>query len=217
MKTDANVQQDVIEELKWENAVNAENICVEVKDGIVTLDGTVSSYAEKWSAERAAQRVAGVLALTVRLDVKLADWSQRSDVEVAHAAQNVLKWMSSVPTDSIKVMVEGGWVTLSGEVDWDYQKQAAMQAVSNLVGVTGISDQVTIRTNPVVGEVKSEIEAALKRVAKTGEDGVIVDVTGDSVVLSGPVHDWSERELVKNSAWGTPGVRNVVDHMTIAD
>lgn len=216
MKTDAQLQQDVIAELAWEPSVDAAQIGVEVNDGIVTLAGHVSSYAEKWDAERAAQRVSGVRALAVEMDVALPVFSKRTDGDIARSAENVLQWMANLPKDCVKVMVEGGWITLTGEVDWDYQRQAAARAVRYLMGVTGVSDQIAIKPNVSLSAVKSDIEAALKRRATADAQNISVEVRGNDVTLSGTVHSWSERELAKHSAWGTPGVRNVVDNITVA-
>ena len=215
MKTDAELQQDVIAELKWEPSINAAQIGVEVKDGIVTLAGHVCTYAEKRGAERAAQRVSGVKALTVEMDVKLAGSNKRTDADIAISAKNALQGRSSLPKDSIKVMVEGGWITLSGNVDWEYQRQAAAGAVRYLTGVTGVSDQIAIKPKVSLTAVKSEIEAALKRRAASDAQTISVEVSGDDVTLTGEVHSWSERDLARHSAWGTPGVRNVVDNMTV--
>ena len=215
MKTDAQLQQDVIAELKWEPSINAAQIGVEVNDGIVTLAGHVSTYAEKRGAERSAQRVSGVRALTVEMDVKLAGSSKRTDADIAGTARNALQWRSAVPNDSVKVMVEGGWVTLSGDVDWEYQRQAAAGAVRYLTGVTGVSDQIAIKPKVSSTAVKSEIEAALKRRATSDAQTISVEVSGADVTLTGEVHSWSERDLAKHSAWGTPGVRSVVDNMTV--
>ena len=216
MKTDTQLQQDVLAELKWEPSINAAQIGVEVKDGIVTLHGHVSSYAEKWDAERAAKRVSGVKALAIEMDVKLPGSGKRTDADIASSANNVLRWTSHLPTDSVKVKVESGFVTLSGELDWEYQRQSATGAVRYLLGVTGVSDQIVIKPKVSLSAVKSDIEGALKRRAHADAQKISVDVRGTDVTLSGKVHSWSERDLAKHAAWGTPGVRNVVDNMTIA-
>ena len=216
MKTDTQLQQDVIAELTWEPSVNAAQIGVEVKDGIVTLAGHVGSYAEKCDAERAAQRVSGVKALAVEMDVKLAGSSKRTDADVARAVQNVLQGTTYLPKDHVKVMVESGWVTLSGEVDWEYQRQSATAAVRYLMGVTGVSDQILIKKPKVSSSaVKSDIEAALKRRATADAQKISVEVHGADVTLTGEVHSWSERDLARNTAWGTFGVHNVQDNLTI--
>ena len=216
MKTDAQVQQDVMAELNWEPSVNAAQIGVEVKDGIVTLAGHVDSYAEKFDAERATQRVAGVKALAIEMDVTLPGSSKRNDADIARSAENVLEWMTYLPKGSVKLKVEGGWITLSGEVDWEYQRQTALSGVRYLMGVTGVSNQIAVKSKVSLSAVKSDIEAALKRRAKSDAQNISVKVQGGDVTLSGTVHSWSERELASDAAWGAPGVRKVVDNITVA-
>jgi osmotically-inducible protein OsmY len=216
MKTDNALQLDVIAELKWEPSVNAANVGVEVKDGIVTLAGHVDTYAEKWDAERAAQRVSGVKAIAVEMDVKLSGTNKRTDADIARSATNVLQWTTSVPKDSVKVKVEGGWLTLSGEVEWEYQRQSAADGVRYLMGVTGISDQIVIKPKVSSEAVRADIEAALKRRAQKDSRQISVSVNGHEVTLGGSVHSWSEKDLANHSAWGTPGVRTVVDNLTVA-
>ena len=216
MKTDKQLQTDVIAELSWEPSVHAAQIGVEVKEGVVTLAGHVGSYAEKWNAERATQRVSGVKAIAVEMDVKLPALGQRNDGDIAKSAANMLSWASSVPDDAIKVLVENGWITLSGSVDWHFQKQAASDAVRFLAGVKGFSDQITIKPTVTTRAVKADIEAALNRRATRDAKKISVRVDGAEVTLTGTVHSYAEREIATNSAWGTPGVRNVVDDMTLA-
>lgn len=216
MKTDTQLQADVMAELKFDPSVHAAQIGVEAKDGVVTLAGEVSSYSEKWNAERCAQRVSGVNALAIDLKVKLSSFGKRTDADIARSAENVLDWTSSVPKDAIKVLVEDGWVTLSGEVEWQYQKQAAADALRYLWGVIGVSDQIAIKAKVSASSVKSDIESALKRHASKDAQEITVAVNGPDVTLSGNVHSWSERELAVHAAWNTPGVRNVVDRTVIA-
>jgi len=216
MKTDQQLQQAVIDELTWDPSVHASEIGVIVKDGVVTLDGEVSSFAEKWGAERAAQRVTGVQALAVGLDVKLSALGKRSDSDIARSAQTALQWCSSCPSDTIQLMVEDGWITLTGTVEWHYQKQAATDALRDLIGVTGVSDQISISPKVLSTVVKADIEAALKRRSTSDAQEIHVDVHGADVTLSGTVHSWAERELARHSAWGTKGVRQVVDNMAMA-
>jgi osmotically-inducible protein OsmY len=215
MKTDTQLQTDVIAELSWEPSVHAAQIGVAVKDGVVTLAGEVSSYAEKWDAERAAQRVAGVKALAVEMEVKLSAFGKRDDADIARSAENVLSWATSVPDDAVQVMVEAGWITLSGAVDWQFQKQAASDAVRFLVGVKGVSNQIAIKPTLTMSAVKADIEAALNRRAIRDARKISVKVDGADVTLTGTVHSFADRELATNSAWGTPGVRSVVDDMTL--
>jgi osmotically-inducible protein OsmY len=215
MKTDSQLQQDVMAELKWEPAVHAAQIGVEVKDGVVTLAGEVSSYAEKWNAERAAQRVNGVKALAVEMKVKLSEFGKRTDADIARSAGNILSWTTSPPADAIKVLVEGGWLTLSGDVEWQYQRQDAVDSVRYLSGVTGVSNQIAIKPSLSASVVKSDIEAALKRRAAADAKTIAVEVKGADVTLTGTVHSWAERELATRSAWGSSGVGKVVDKMTL--
>jgi len=215
-KSDTQLQQDVLAELKWEQSINAAEIGVEVKDGIVTLAGHVNTFAEKWDAERATQRVAGVKALAVEMDVKLEGMSNRTDADIARSAENVLQWTTYLAKDTVKIKVEKGWVTLTGEVEWQYQRQAAAAAVRYLMGVIGVSDQITIKTKTSAPVVKSDIEAALKRQAQRDSHEISVSVHGTDVTLTGKVHSWSERELARNAAWGSPGVRSVIDNTTLS-
>jgi osmotically-inducible protein OsmY len=217
MKSDAQLQQDVMAELQWEPAVHAEEIGVEADDGVVTLAGEVSNYAEKWNAERAAQRVEGVKALAVEITVRVTELGKRSDADIARSAQNILSWSSSLPTDAVKVMVEDGWITLTGDVNWHYQQQVASDCLRNLMGVTGVSNQISINPSVSASNVKSDIESALKRTAITDARRISVEVHGADVTLAGEIQNWAERETATSSAWRTPGVRNVVDKMQMVD
>ena len=186
-----------------------------VRTAVVTLAGHVDSYAEKWDAERATQRVSGVRALATEIDVALPGSSKRNDADIASSARSALQWTTFLPKDSINIMVEGGWVTLTGEVNWEYQRSSASAAVRYLMGVTGVSDQITVKPKVTAGAVKSDIEAALKRHAQADAQKITVSVSDGDVTLSGKVPTWSERDMARNSAWGTPGVKNVVDNITI--
>ena len=216
MKTDIQLQQDVSAELKWEPSIQAGRIGVEVTDGVVTLAGHVASYGEKWDAERAAQRVSGVKALAVEIEVRLPALGQRADADIARAAQNTLEWMLSASRDGIQVLVEGGWITLSGKVDWQYQQQAAADGVRHLMGVTGVSNQIVIAPRVNLGVVKADIEAALTRRAKADAQRISVQVSGSDVTLTGRVDSWAERQAATLSAWRTPGVQNVIDNLSLA-
>jgi osmotically-inducible protein OsmY len=215
MKTDLELKKDVIAELTWEPSVNAATIGVEVKDGIVTLAGHVESLSEKWDAERATQRVKGVKALAIEMDVKLPGSYERNDADIARAATNALEWTTYWKTDGIKVMVEKAWITLTGEVEWDYQRRSAVWTVKNLIGVKGVSDQIKIQPAITSTEIKADIEEALKRRANGDAKGITVGVNGDKVTLSGTVHSWSERELIVHSTWGAAGVRDVINNISI--
>ena len=215
MKTDTQLQQDVMAELQWEPAVHASRIGVEVSEGVVTLAGAVSSYAEKCTAESAAQRVSGVKALASEMTVKLSEFGKRTDADIARAVGNVLSWSSSLPAKSVKVLVEGGWLTLSGGVEWQYQRQEIARSLRYLPGVTGVSNQIAIRPVVTSSLVKSDIEAALKRRDLGDAKAISVGVKGGDVTLTGTVHSWAERDFATHSAWGTSGVRSVVDKLIL--
>lgn len=219
MKTDAQLQQDVLDELKWEPAVHAAQIGVEVKDGIVTLAGEVSSYFEKWNAERAAQRVKGVRALAIDMTVKLSQLGMRTDADIAESAKNILNWTNTLAANAVKVLVEDGWLTLTGTVEWQYQRQSAANCVRYLTGVKGVSNQIAIEPSPLATAVKSDIEAALKRRAIDDAQAisVAVDVKGSEVTLTGPVQNSAERDMAMQAAWRGEGVRSVVDKMALAN
>ena len=216
MKTDSQLQKDVMAELAWEPSVHAAQIGVEVKDGVVTLDGNVATYTEKWNAELAAQRVAGVKALDIELKVKLIESSVRTDGDIAASARNVLQWTSSVQSDAVKITVEKGLITLTGQVDWKFQKEAAADAVRFLSGVVGVSDQITITPSVKAAVVKADIEAAIKRAATEDARQISVGVSGGDVTLSGSIQSWAERDLATQSAWNSPGVTKVIDKMTLS-
>jgi osmotically-inducible protein OsmY len=203
-------------ELEWEPSVHGTQVGVEVKDGVVILSGHVDSFPEKWEVERAALRVSGVKALAVDIQVRLAALHQRDDDEIAGAARNALQWMASHNNAEVKVMVEGGWLTLSGEVDWQYQKLAASDATRHLMGVVGISNQIAIKPKITPIQVQAEIEAALSRHAKADAKNIKVHVRGSDVTLSGSVESWAERQNATHAAWGMPGVRNVVDQLVLS-
>jgi osmotically-inducible protein OsmY len=215
MKTDSQIQLDVTSELDWDAAVNATKLDVAVKDGLVTISGQVGSYSEKWEAERAVQRVAGVKALVVKIVVAPLD--ARTDADIARAAaEGALAWVSYLPKESIKIQVENGWITLSGKVDWDFQRQNAASTVRHLKGVKGITDDIVIALETPSSAIKANIEAALERRFDSEDQHIAVSVSGKDVTLSGSVTSWWQRDLARDSAWNAPGVQNVKDHMTIA-
>ncbi len=215
MKTDLELQQDVIEELQRESSVNAADLGVEVHQGVVTLSGHVVNFAEKIAAERATQRVAGVKALTIRIEIMPASCGGPNDIDIARSAQDALRGVTYMPKDSVKVMVENGWITLSGEVEGDYQRRNAVDTVSHLAGVKGVSDIVRLRTQPHSDEVKRNIEAALERHGDAGHQHISVAVQGDAVTLSGTVTDWWQLDSAREAAWNAPGVRHVANQLTI--
>jgi osmotically-inducible protein OsmY len=213
--TDLELKKSVEAELNWEPSVNAAQIGVAVKDGVVTLTGRVDSYWEKVAAERAAARVEGVRAVANELEIHLPFSSERTDEDIARAAVNRLEWSVSVPRDRIKVKVSKGWLTLEGTVDWQYQKTAAEEAVRNLVGVKGVLNHIEVKPQVSKIEVKSAIEAALKRSAQVDANRITVETDGDKVILRGTVRSWFEREEAERAAWRAPGVRSVDNRITI--
>jgi len=217
MKTNVQLQKDVMDELQYEPSIEAAGIGVTSKDGIVTLTGTVKSYAEKWSATRATERVSAVKAVVDEIKVDLPFTHKRGDEDIARASVNALQWDVWVPNDHIKVKVASGWVTLEGEVDSRYQQTAAENAVRNLTGVTGVSNLINLKKPSAKPfEVKTAIENALRRAAEVDASHVKVTVVNDKVVLSGSVRSWVERSDAERAAWSAPGVRHVEDDLMIA-
>jgi osmotically-inducible protein OsmY len=218
MKTDAQIQKDVMQELTWDASVTHEHIGVAVQDGVVTLSGTVPSYIEKSAAEKAAQRIAGVKAVVEKIDVKLPGSLERDDQDIARAIIDQFRWHSQVPQDLVKVSVQNGWVDLSGEVEWDFQRNAAEAAVRGLLGVKGIVNKIALKARAVQPAViKSKIEEALKRAAEREADRIGIEILGTRVILSGKVRSFAELRDVKGAAWSAPGVTSVDDHaLTIA-
>jgi osmotically-inducible protein OsmY len=213
MKTDTQLKLDVMAELKWEPSIAADKIGVEVKDGVVTLAGHLESYMEKFKAEQAALRVYGVKGLALEIEVSLSPTSRRTDVDIARAARNALDWMTTPLGDKVQIEVEGGCITLSGDVDWQYQKVEAAIAVRFLLGVTGVANLIAIKPALTLSAVQSDIETALIRRAKADARKMHVSVEGSKITLSGTVETWAERETARNTAWGTPGVTHVIDDL----
>jgi osmotically-inducible protein OsmY len=212
MKTDAQIQTDVMQELKWDPSITHEHIGVAVADGIVTLSGTVPSYIERSSAERAAQRVSGVKAVVEKIEVKVPGAYHRDDQDIAKAILDQFRWHTQIPDDVVKPRVENGWVELTGEVDWDYQRSAAENAIRNLTGVKGITNRITIKARVAQPfEIKSKIEEALKRAAEREADRIRIEVQGTRVVLSGKVRSFAELRDVRGAAFSAPGVTAVED------
>jgi len=216
MNHDRQIQLDVLDELRWEPGVKATDIGATVKDGVVTLTGTVDSFAEKWAAESAVKRLTGVKAIAMDLEVKIPGSGERTDTDIARAAESALKWDVAVPHDHIRVSVERGFLTLEGEVDWQFQKSAAERAVRHLMGVTGVNNFITIKPKVAPENVKEKIETALKRNAVLDAQRIKVQADGGRVTLSGTVHSWAELDAAEEAAWAAPGVSEVKDLLTVS-
>ncbi|CAN5754091.1 BON domain-containing protein [soil metagenome] len=214
-KTDKELHRDVVEELSWQPSITDSEIGVSVKDGVATLSGFVQNYAQKRAAERAVEAVAGVRAVAEELKVKLPGALARSDTEIAHQAANALTWDVEVPMDVVKVRVENGWLTLEGQVDWQYQRASASRAVGNLAGVRGVSNAVTLRAHASASDVSQRIEAALGRSADHSAHAVHVETRDGTVTLRGEVQSWAQRRDVEWAAWAAAGVNNVDDRTTV--
>jgi osmotically-inducible protein OsmY len=215
MKTDAQLQHDVVEELTWEPSIDATHIDVAVKDGVVTLSGYVSSLTEKWTAEHVVKGVAGVKAVADDLEVRLPGASERTDSDIARAAVTALEWSTSVPHDRITVTVRHGWVTLEGTVDWPYQKSAAEDTVRHLMGVRGVTNALIVQPTVLPADISAKIEDAFKRNAILEARKVWVETQGSKVILRGNLHSWLERAEAERVAAGAPGVTEVENHINV--
>lgn len=215
MKTDLQLKSDVTSELAWDPSISATAVGVMVKDGIVTLSGHLTTFAEKHAVERAVRRVAGVRGLALNLDVKLASEHKRNDTEIADAAVTALRWHSWVPEDHITVEVEDGWVTLRGEVDWHYQLASAEQAIRPLVGVRGLTNSISVKRHTSERDVSSQITAALIRHAQQEAKNIHIQISDGAATLVGDVHSLSEHDAVIAAAAATRGVSRVVDRLSV--
>jgi osmotically-inducible protein OsmY len=215
MSQDSQLQQSVLAEFDWEPSVTAGHIGVTASGGVVTLSGHVDSYAKKLAAETAARRVKGVKAVAEEIEVRLPFDSQRSDEDIATAAIDRLAWNVSVPKDSVTVKVESGWVTLTGQVDWWYQRDAVEQDIRPLHGVRGVSNQVTIKPRVNTATLRDDITHALHRSWFFDPEYVHVRAEGGKVVLTGTVHSLDERQVAVRTAWSAPGVTNVENDIAV--
>ena len=215
-KSDAQLQSDVQQELMWDPSVGRSEIGTACKNGVVTLSGQVDSYAQKYAAMRAAERVTGVRVVADELRVKVPFSFKRTDIEIAHAVAETLSWDVEVPDDRIKARVDEGWVWLDGDVEWEYQRSAAERAVRYLTGVRGVTNNLKLSARSWIPDVKSRIESALKRSAEADAGHITVEAANGSVTLSGRVRSWAARQEAERAAWSAPGVTLVKDELTVS-
>ena len=212
---DDELRQHIIDELDFEPSIDAANIGVAVDEGIVTLTGHVTSFAEKTAAESAAQRVKGVRGIAQEIEVRFPDAKKTGDDQIAKRAVDVLAWNTTVPEGAIQVKVQKGWVTLSGKVNWQFQRISAMNAIRKLSGVIGVTSLIEVTPKVQAADIKSSIEKALKRSAEVEVNGIQIQVEGSKVVLNGRIHSWYERNAAERAAWSVPGVISVSDNLAI--
>jgi osmotically-inducible protein OsmY len=215
MKTDSQLQRDVMDELAWDPSIDHAHVGVAAKDGVVTLSGFIGDYAQKMAAQRAAERVQGVQAIAEELTVRFASDPKTSDSEIARRILDLFAWDVTIPNDTIKVTVEKGWVTLGGAVDWNYQKDAARKAAGRIAGIIGVGDRVAVNNAFLVDDVRGRIMAAFKRSATAEASALSVTAVGSRVTLGGTVGSRHERQVAERTAWAAPGVHFVEDKITV--
>jgi osmotically-inducible protein OsmY len=213
IRTDEEIQQDVLAELKWDARIQPNEIGVAVKNGIVVLTGWVDTYLKKWAAEDAALRVAGVKAVANDIEVRLP--GQRRDPEIADAARRALELDSSIPANKIQLTLSKGWVTLRGEVDWQFQREEAERVIRGIAGVVGITNLLTVRPSIGATDLKKKIEEALVRNARLDAEKITVEIQGSKAVLRGSVRSWVERQEAERVAWSAPGITEVENLLTV--
>jgi osmotically-inducible protein OsmY len=216
VRSDTQIQADVLAEMKWDARVQPNEVGVSVKDGIVTLTGYVDSYTKKWAAEERAHRVAGVKAVANDIQVRLPGSSERTDADLASAARRAIEWNTLVPADRVRITVSNGFVTLEGDVDWQYERDAAERSVRNLVGVKGVSNLIRVKPKATPQNIKERIEQALRRISEEDAQRITVEVDGSKVVLRGTVRSWAERQEAERTAWSAPGITSVDNRITIS-
>ena len=215
-RTDRDIHMDVMETLAFDPQIGEQNIAVSVKDGIVTLSGEVENHAQKVLAEQVVKRVMGVRGFAEELEVNPPMHHRRTDTELVEAVLNTLKWSVLVPADRIQVKVEHGWVTLLGEVNWNFERESAQDAITKLTGVRGVSNKITIKPHVAPTDVKRKIIREFERAARQDAQQVQVKVSGGIVSLEGTVQDWAEYDEAERAAWSAPGVTEVRNFLVVA-
>jgi osmotically-inducible protein OsmY len=217
MKTDSQIQKDVMDQLKWEPFLNAAGIGVAVTKGIVTLSGQVDSYAKKIAAEKAAKRVAGVKAIAEDVQIGVSPVFKKTDTEIAEAVLNALTWHTAVQEEKIKIKVEEGVVTLEGEVEWEYQRTNAKSAIENLTGVRGVYNLITLKPTTTSSDIEAKIKAAFQRSATVDSGKISAEVTGSRVTLRGKVRSHAEKEDAEAAVWHAPGITSVISKLEVEE
>ncbi|MEY9626410.1 BON domain-containing protein [Sinorhizobium fredii] len=213
---DTTLRQNILDELEFEPSIDAASIGVTVNDGIVTLTGHVSTYLEKQTAENTVSRVKGVKGLAEEIEVRPVGAHVTADDEIARRAVQSIDWNVGIPKDSVQVKVQQGWVTLTGKLGWQFQKNAVADAIRGLAGVRGVLNNIEVTPRPRAGDIKKRVEDALKRDAELEAQNIRVDVIDGKVTLEGKVKAWSERQTVERAAWSTPGVKTVEDRISVS-
>jgi osmotically-inducible protein OsmY len=216
MRSDSDIKRDVEDELRWDPDLDATDIAVTVKSGVVTLAGFTRSYSDKLEAEAAAKRVAGVLGVANDIEVRLPSLDQRPDPEIARDAVSAIQHRLPVVAEQIKAVVRNGWITLEGEVEWEYQRLAAERAVRRIKGMKGVSNTIQVKPRVPATEIKRKIEEAFRRSAEIDANRITVEVHEGEVILKGAVRSWAERQEAERAAWAAPGVRRVDNQITIS-
>ena len=216
MRSDSEIERDVKEELQWDPDLDATDISVSAKKGVVTLTGFVRSYTDKYEAEAAAKRVAGVAGVANDIEVRMPSVDERPDPEIARDAVAAIKSQLPISSEHIKVVVKNGWVTLEGQVEWQYQRSTAETAVRRIKGVKGVSNLIQLKPRAAPAEIKRKIQEAFKRNAEVDANRILVETNGGEVILKGTVRSWIEREEAERVAWSAPGVTKVEDHIIVS-